>query len=195
MFPQVWKNSEFVRSYNLSFSFESPYGDVNSLFYYVYRPYLALLTLSLPVQTRKQSIYKRPFLVKIDMPGYFSIDCGVVTDMQVQRAVDEESWNKDGIVTKIKVNMTVAELYPALMLSFDHVRLDTNKALSDYLDAMAGIPYSRLGKAGSLGELASTYVNSGMLNIRALTTDAAITKVRSAVNRIADRGVFEFLRR
>jgi hypothetical protein len=48
MFPDMWQDSRFDKSYNLSFKFYSPYGDPLSIFRNVYVPFIALLALALP---------------------------------------------------------------------------------------------------------------------------------------------------
>ena len=47
-FPEVWQDSRFDKSYNVSFKFYSPYGDKLSIFRFVYVPFIALLALALP---------------------------------------------------------------------------------------------------------------------------------------------------
>ena len=38
-FPEIWKDSSFSRSHNVSFSFKSPYGSPKAIFEYVYVPF------------------------------------------------------------------------------------------------------------------------------------------------------------
>jgi hypothetical protein len=68
VFPKVWQDSTFSRSYNLRFKFESPYGDPMSIWRHVYAPFLIMLTLAMPRQTGVSS-YNSPFLVRVDCPG------------------------------------------------------------------------------------------------------------------------------
>ena len=69
MFPEIWHDSRFSRSYTMAFKFQAPYGDNYSVFKYVYLPLLTLLGLALPRQESEIS-YMAPFLVKIDAPGW-----------------------------------------------------------------------------------------------------------------------------
>lgn len=48
MYPEMWQDSSYSKSYNISFKFYSPYGDKMSIFRYVYVPFIALLALALP---------------------------------------------------------------------------------------------------------------------------------------------------
>ena len=68
LLPKIWKSSEFSKSYSLSFKFQSPYGDRDSVFNDVITPYLALMSLALPKQTHTMG-YEEPFLVRMDSPG------------------------------------------------------------------------------------------------------------------------------
>ena len=63
-FPQIWRDSNFSRNYNLEFKFSSPYGHPKAIFEYVYLPFLTLMTLTLP---RMDSLmgYYAPYLVRI----------------------------------------------------------------------------------------------------------------------------------
>ena len=136
--PRIWKNSSFDKSYNLDFEFQSVYGDIPSIFEHVFKPYLAILALALPRQTGLSS-FKNPFIVRIESPGWFNIECGIIESIQVTRAPDPEDWSKDGLCKKIKVSMSVRDIYPSLMLSYSTMALNSNIGMAEYLDSLAGI--------------------------------------------------------
>ena len=73
LYPKAWKNSTFDKSYNISFKFLSPYGDPQSIFEYVYAPFLMLLPFALPQQMNPES-YKAPMLIRLDSPGFLTCD-------------------------------------------------------------------------------------------------------------------------
>lgn len=138
MLPKIWKDSSFDKSYNLDFEFQSIYGDIPSIFEHVFKPYLALLALALPRQTGLSS-FKNPFLVRIESPGWFNIECGIIESIQITRAPEESDWSKDGLCKKIKVSMSVRDIYPSLMLSYSTIALNSNIGMAEYLDSLAGI--------------------------------------------------------
>jgi hypothetical protein len=138
MLPKIWKNSSFDKSYSLNFVFQSIYGDIPSIFEHVFKPYLALLALALPRQTGLSS-FKNPFLVRIESPGWFNIECGVIDNISITRAPDPDDWSKDGLCKKIEVTMSVRDIYPSLMLSYSTVALNSNIGMAEYLDSLAGI--------------------------------------------------------
>ena len=164
LLPKIWKSSEFSKSYSLSFKFQSPYGDRNSVFTDVITPYMCLLALGLPKQTHTMG-YEEPFLVRMDSPGWFSIECGVVTNMTVKRSPSENDWTKDGLSRVIEVTMDVMDIYPALMLSFSHVSLDSNFGLSQYLDSIAGLDYTRVGDRGTASQVLNEAINRGVMGV------------------------------
>jgi hypothetical protein len=138
MFPEMWQDSSFDRSYNLSFKFYSPYGDKMSIFRYVYVPFISLLALALPRQDGLLG-YKRPFLLKVSSPGYFEIDMGVVTSMTITKGGSDGLWTIDGLPQMIEVNMQVMDLYPNLIQVDKEGLLSYNSTLSSFLENMAGI--------------------------------------------------------
>lgn len=137
MYPEVWQDSRFTRSYSLGFKFSSPYGDPLSIFQFVYVPFVCLLTLCMP---RQDSIagYGPPFIIKADVPGNFSIDMGVVTSMTYKKA-DDNAWSKDGYPLEMSVTLQCKDLYPAMMMSNSFQALIANIGLLTYLENMAGL--------------------------------------------------------
>jgi hypothetical protein len=75
LFPEVWNDSKFTKSYNLNFKFYSPYGDPLSIFNNVLVPFLTLLCFAMPKQDTLMGYYA-PFLIRAESPGYFVCDMG-----------------------------------------------------------------------------------------------------------------------
>jgi hypothetical protein len=143
IFPDMWQDSRFERSYNLSFKFYSPYGDKLSIFRYVYVPFISLLALALPRQDGLLG-YEAPFFMKISSPGYFEVDMGVVTSMTIMKGGADSLWTIDGLPQMIEVNMSVTDLYPQLVQIKDDALFAYNIGLSSFLENMAGIRPSQL---------------------------------------------------
>jgi hypothetical protein len=149
MFPEVWSDSTFSRDYTVAFKFHSPYGDPYSIYKYVYFPLLSLLTLTLP---RQQNIidYTAPFIVRCDVPGYFRINCGVITSLTIKKGGDDNLWTHSGLPMQIDVNVSIKDLYPALMLSKDFEGLNKNIGMVDFLDNMANLGVTEYSLYNSL---------------------------------------------
>lgn len=143
IFPEIWQDSEYNKSYTINTTFMSPYGDKESVYLNCLVPMLHLLALSLPKQTTANT-YTSPFLVKMFSKGWFSCDMGIVESIQIDKGPDE-SWTVDGLPTCIKVTMTVKDLYSQLMLSPSNSPslFFSNQGMIDFLGATCGVDLSR----------------------------------------------------
>lgn len=144
--PSVWKDSSFGRSYSLSFKFETPYGDRDSIFRDVYTPFLMILAMCLPKQSSFNS-YTAPFLVRVDCPGLFTIDCGAITNFSFKKSTDHLTY--ENLTRCIEVSIEVTDMYPALLLSPDYETLSCNFGMMQYLDNLASVDYTRQGNLTS----------------------------------------------
>ena len=147
--PKFWDSSDFSRSYTLNFRLESPYGDTESLINYVYKPFIALLSCSLPVQVSTYG-YTTPFVIRADCPGWFSIDCGYVSSIDFRRAPDEGAFNASGLATAIEVTMSITDIYPALAMSVGVSGLSKNFGEQAFIDSLSGVDYKEIYSGGSL---------------------------------------------
>jgi len=142
-YPKIWKNSSFSKSYSLSFKFESPYGDLDSIFEEVYTPFLLLMALGMPIMANLSNGYQEPFLVKVDCPGWFHIDCGAVTSVSIRKAPDNE-WNFKGLPKAIEISLDIIDLYSSLSVASTFTTNAFNLPMSQYLDNISGLDYQRL---------------------------------------------------
>ncbi|ALN97943.1 hypothetical protein Bp8pS_264 [Bacillus phage vB_BpuM-BpSp] len=142
-FPDMWQESRFDKSYNISFKFYSPYGDKMSIFRYVYVPFIALLALTLPRQDGLLA-YQQPFFVKMSRPGFFNIDMGAITSMSIIKGGSDNLWTIDGLPQVIEVNLNVVDLYPQMVQVKDIGLLAYNLGISSFLENMAGIRADQL---------------------------------------------------
>ena len=138
MFPDVWKDSTFSRSYNVSFKFHSPYGHPAAIYQNVINPFLMLLALVLPV-SRGPSMYSTPFVFQMDCPGYFACDLGVCTGFDFVKGGSENLWTDTGLPRQISVTMQVRDLYPVLTSSPNSQSLYLNVGMGTFLDNLATI--------------------------------------------------------
>ena len=142
LFPHIWQDSQFAKSYTLNFKFSTPYGDPESVLMNVYIPYLCLLALSLPRQASTQG-YKSPFLVKLSCKGYFNCDMGMVESIDIKRGgPNNDQWTVDGLPTEMEVTMTVRDLYPTIVAaaaSASDMFFANNSAFTEYLSMLSGV--------------------------------------------------------
>ena len=151
IFPKIWSDSSFSRSYSFDIKLRSPDHDSLSIFLNIIVPYLHVLAFVMPQSltdgeaAQSPNAYQTPFLLKAYCKGMFNIDMGVVTDLSVTRGA-EAQWNDDGLPTQMDISISIEDLYSALFMSnpqgnpltnnFDIV---ANTAMLDYLSNLVGL--------------------------------------------------------
>lgn len=157
VFPQIWSNSTYTRSYPIDIKLRSPDNDSLSIFLNIIKPYCRLLALTLPRLMTDSSGninpngYRSPFLVKAYSKGLFNVDMGIISSMSVTKGA-ECCWNDDGLPTQIDISLEIQDLYSSLAMSgfgttdrkglFNIDGLSSvvnNTAYMDYLANMAGL--------------------------------------------------------
>lgn len=137
-FPEIYKTSEFSRSYNVTINLTSPYGDKESLYLNIIVPLMHLFAFVLPKQNSANS-YSAPFLVRASSKGLFSIDMGIVETMTIDKV--QGSMTKWGIPTEVKVSMSIKDIYPAMMMSSSYAPFLfwENSAFRQWIAVMSGV--------------------------------------------------------
>ena len=144
IFPKIWSDSSFTRSYDINIKLRSPDMDNFSLFLNIILPLCFLICLTQPrMVTNNPNAYASPFLVRAVYKGFFNVDMGIITSLSFTKG-DEAQWNNMGIPTTVDVSMTITDLYSAMSItptSMGNLSYDTldNTALMDYLMTMCGI--------------------------------------------------------
>lgn len=146
VFPELWSESSFQRSYNISLKLVSPDGDDLSIYLNIIVPMLHLLALALPRQADDNADgysygYISPFLVRAFYKGFFNVDMGIITDLTFSKGTNS-AWNSNGVPTIVDVNFTIKDLYSDLyMSSMKNMKNNMlkNISLMDYIGNMCGI--------------------------------------------------------
>ena len=144
IFPEIWNDSSFSRSYNCEFKFVSPDPSKLSVYLNVLVPLFHLIGLVAPQSIdNNPNGYVNPFLVRAIYKGFFNVDMGIITDMSVSKGA-ECQWTPEGIPTSITVNISIKDLYSAMSITGttnDNFKYDTlnNTALMDYIANLCGI--------------------------------------------------------
>lgn len=142
IFPKIWQDSSFSRSYSFDIKLRSPDHDTISIFMNILIPYIHLLAAVLPVGVDDNpNGYMSPFLVKAYCKGMFNIDMGIITDLSVTRGA-ECQWNDDGLPTQIDVSLSIEDLYSSLFMSDEassNLAVIKNTSMMDFLSNMAGL--------------------------------------------------------
>ena len=117
VFPKIWQDSSFSRSYSFNIKLRSPDHDNVSIFFNIMVPYMHLLALTLPVSHEDNAnSYNAPFLLKAYCKGLFNINDGIITDLSVTRG-GECQWNDDGLPTQMDISISIEDLYSSLFMS------------------------------------------------------------------------------
>jgi hypothetical protein len=141
LFPEIWKDSSFGKSYTIDMKFRSPYGDPESVFLNVYVPFFHMFCMAMPRQNSKQG-YIGPFIIKAYSKGWFNCDFGMIDKIDIKRGPGD-NWTVNSFPTEIDVSISLKDLYPTIMMSaikgFGAVLFNNNTGLMEYLNLMAGV--------------------------------------------------------
>ena len=151
IFPEMWSNSSYDKSYTIDIKLRSPDHDNLSIFLNVLKPYCKILALVMPRQLVTDNNgdpngYSSPFLVKAYSKGMFNIDMGMITSLSVTKGA-ECCWNDDGLPTQIDISIEIKDMYKHLAMSTLDItspissakNIVNNTAYMDFLANMAGL--------------------------------------------------------
>ena len=141
LFPKIWADSSFGRSYHCSMKLVSPSGDKLSVYLNILVPIFHLLAFVLPRQGTEQA-YFSPFLVRAYFKGAFNIDMGIMGNLTITKGAEGE-WTIDGLPTVAEVSFELQDLYEGLFMTSVTGPTDTalmsNIMELDYIANMCGI--------------------------------------------------------
>lgn len=141
-YAKIWADSKTENSYSLSFKFRTPYGNKYDIFRNIYLPFLLLHTAALPKQDGRFS-YQEPFMIQVDFPGWFRINCGVITNLSWVKGGESQLFSIDGLPLEMTVTMQVEDLYPIQLASPSLSMVAYNRGLLSFLESMAGVTVSQ----------------------------------------------------
>lgn len=178
IFPEIWSDSSFGRSYSCKMNLVAIGGDDYSLYLGIMTPLWHVLCLVLPRNADSQAYYS-PFLVRAYYKGMFNIDMGIITDLSVTKGGEGE-WNINGIPTQAELSFTIKDLYEELSITGDQgvgTKLVSNVAELDYIANTCGININDT----DIGRTMKLIVGLGYGKITNIFTKA-FQKVNQSVN-------------
>lgn len=116
LFPQIYQNSSFSQSYDISMKLRCPYPTPLNWYLDIMVPLGYLYALTLPRAADQGYGYKSPFLVRGFYKSIFNIDMGIITDLSISKG-KEGAWTNDGYPTEVDVDITINDLYSVLFMS------------------------------------------------------------------------------
>lgn len=152
IFPEIWSDASFSRSYDINIKLVTPDNDKLSWFLNIWVPLAHLMCLCLPRQVDVNG-YMSPFIVRAFYKGLFNVDMGIITNMSVQKGGDG-MWTRDGLPTSVEVSFTIKDLYNYMALSDDPSLLGENImrniTLLDYIGNSCGVNINEIDIARNL---------------------------------------------
>ena len=142
LFPEIWADHEYSKSYSVTLKLRTPDNDLLSWYLNIYVPLCHLVCLTAPRQVSSDVAngYMSPFLIRAYLKGAFNCDCGIVTSLSISRG-KEGSWTINGLPTEVDVNMSFKDLYSMIILT-KASKADwfmANTALMDYIACNCGV--------------------------------------------------------
>lgn len=139
VFPEMWTDGSYSKSYRFSVNLVSPYGDSESIFINIIVPLMFILGFSLPRQTSANS-FASPMLVRVVSKGWFSCDMGIIDSISIEKGGDDE-WNASGLPLSMKIDIGVKDLYSSLSIAktTQPELFFNNPALLEFLAATCGV--------------------------------------------------------
>lgn len=117
VFPEMWQDSTYEKSYSISFKLRSPDNDSLSIFLNVLKPYCKLLCFALPHMVGDNvNAYRTPFICRAYSQGRFNIDLGLIGGISATKGATC-CWNDDGLPTQIDVEVDIRDLYSKLTMT------------------------------------------------------------------------------
>ena len=193
IFPEIWQDTQFSRSFSINIKLVSPDNDDLSIYHNILVPLMHLLALALPRGTSTNS-YISPFLVRAAYKSFMNIDLGIVTGLSISRGA-EGCWNRHGIPTVVDVSLDIKDLYPVMnlatypklksLLPFTDETYDIlkNDALLAYIANLCGVNVANSDVSRAL-TFKAFMLRKGASNIPNNIIDATWQKLYSIGNRI-----------
>ena len=182
--PDIYKSSSRPTSYQFTVHLKAPYGNKLGIYMDNLVPLMHLVCLAIPKQSTANT-YDSPFLVKAFMDGVCNINLGMITDLQVNKTVSEQSWTVDGMPNEIDVAFTITDLYSDLTMSPQEnpILFLNNTSLIEYLANTCGMSLVTPKISSKIGMAINTIKNR-LTDVPQNITNVFQEQVSYAIRRI-----------
>lgn len=180
IFPEIYQNSKYTKSYSITIDLRAPYGNKYSYFMNVLVPLFHLIALTVPKQSTANT-YGSPFLVKAYYPGVFACNLGIVKSIQIDKNPSGDAWTIDGFPNEMKVTLNIDDLYSDLTISpsGDIVKFLANSSLIEYIATNCGV------------NLTTPQLQNRVKQVTTVVKQSISTMVEDTVNMATRREKFE----
>lgn len=153
IFPEIWKDSSYSKSYDLTIKLHAPDPSNLGIYFDIMVPMLHLLGFVMPIQLGYNG-FTSPFLTRAFYKGFFSCEMGIVTDLTINKG-GESRWNINGLPTSVEISLSIKDLYQILAMSqpkdLNPTEFLKNTPMIDFLANMAGVNINKPELFRSLG--------------------------------------------
>ena len=140
MMPDIWSGCDMSQSHTVTCHYKAPYG--NKLCFYTdcVVPMMHWVALAYPRATTANS-YGSPFLVKAYMSGSWTVNLGIVSQLEIKMDVTDGNVNSDGLYTEIDVTATITDLYSDMSMTpaNNPMLFLNNSSLVNFLGTTCGL--------------------------------------------------------
>lgn len=171
LFPKIWEDSSYTKSYDISLKLRTPDCDMVSWYLNICVPLMHLIALAAPRQLSGNG-YGSPFLIRAWYKGLFNVDMGIIDTLSITKG-REAAWTADGLPTEIDINVSITDMYDALFISglnnnglIDGVKgtsakyILKNTGMMDYLASTCGIDVNKVELQRTVEMLSILYKNN-----------------------------------
>lgn len=140
IFPEIWSDSTFSRSFSINQTLVSPDPDDLSIYLNILVPMFHWIALTAP-RAAMSNAYIAPYIFRAFYKGMFNVDMGIMNNLSFTKG-DEGSWTRSGLPTVVKVSADIQDLYSAFSISDTtggDVNVFNNTILMDYIANLCGI--------------------------------------------------------
>ena len=140
VFPEIWSDSSYSKSYSVTMNLVSPYGTPEAIFLNIFVPMMHIVALALPRQNTPNS-FRSPFLVKAFARGMFNCEMGIVDSVSIEKGGSGDAWSVNGLPTEVRVTLSIRDLYSNMSMTSerDVMMFFQNQSLMEFLATTCGI--------------------------------------------------------
>ncbi|MGL5752469.1 MAG: hypothetical protein ACRCXT_18180 [Paraclostridium sp.] len=183
IFPEIWTDSSFSRSYNIKMKLRTPDADVFSWYMNIAVPMIHLMHLAAPRQMSSNS-YQAPYMVRGYYKGIFNCDMGIITQMEFEKG-DKGRWTTNGLPMVVDVSFTIKDLYQMMCVTSGDTMFEflNNTVLLDYIANMCGININKPDILRTVDLYYNYFVSapSNLLNNTFLGVEEQLSKMANAM--------------
>jgi hypothetical protein len=116
--PNIWEDSGYSRTYSINFENRSPYGHRLSIFENTMVQTIFLIGMTAPRQVGT-STYMSPFYIRAFSKGLFSVEIGLIEQLDITKGLDKNERTVQGFSRVINCDVRIKDVIPRLMVGLN----------------------------------------------------------------------------